>query len=93
MKIKYVVSFTVLILLLLGLAACDQLGRVTGQLPGTADTEEPTALPATITAPAEVTESGEPLITTAEIDSLEILTVDQTAEQVQVKIRGVFPNT
>jgi hypothetical protein len=92
MKIKYVVSFTLLILLLLVLVACDQFGSVTGQLPGTGDTEEPTALPATITAPAEATVSGEPLITTAEIDSLEILTVDQTAGQVQVKIRGVFPN-
>lgn len=93
MKIKYGVSFTLLILLLLALAACDQLGSVAGQLPGSGATEEPTALPATITAPAEATVSGEPLITTAEIDSLEILTVDQTAEQVQVKMRGVFPNT
>jgi hypothetical protein len=93
MKIKYATRFTLLILTLLALAGCAQLEGIAGQQTGTTPSPEPTSLPPTTAAPVEPTESSEPLITTAEIDSLEILTLEQTTDEVPVKLRGVFPNT
>jgi hypothetical protein len=93
MKIKYSLRSTLLILYLLALGACSQLDGVTGSPPGGSPTEEPTALPPTTAAPVEPTMPSEPLNTTAEIDSLEILTGEQTADQVPVRVRGLLPNT
>jgi hypothetical protein len=93
MKINYATRFSLLILILLALFGCNQLEGIAGQQTGTTPSPEPTQLPPTTAAPVEPTESSKPLITTAEIDSLEILTSDQTADKVPVKLRGVFPNT
>ncbi|MFL7837502.1 MAG: NBR1-Ig-like domain-containing protein [Candidatus Promineifilaceae bacterium] len=82
MKAKYLAQITLLILTLWALGACNQVTETT-----------PTSLPPTTAATAEPTQSSEPLISAAEIDSLEILTEEQTADQVPVKLRGVFPDT
>lgn len=92
MKTKYAARIIFLIVLLLALSACAQLEGIAGQLPGTNPTAEPTPLPPTSTVAAAPTAPAEPLIITPEIDSLEILTGEQTADQVPVKMRGVFPD-
>ena len=89
MNTKNIALWTLLFLLALVVSACDQLQGINPLTEASTEIPEPAAPTAT---PEEPTPAGDPILSPADIESLEVLTEEQVSGQVSVRIRGVLPN-